>query len=203
MRVFGIGLGRTGTTSLHRALELLGFRSKHCPRFYLDPAGVLCIDQEDIRNHSALTDEPVAPIYRDLDRQYPGARFTLTVRDVDRWLASRENNSRAMREWWDRNPAVAVLHSTLFGSEVFDKHKYAEAYARHLADVLYYFRERDDDLLVLDICAGEGWEKLCPFLGLPIPRMPFPRGNVYRETDYATLLRGLRAGIARDSPTHR
>jgi 3'(2'), 5'-bisphosphate nucleotidase len=35
-------------------------------------------------------------------------------------------------------------------------------------------------LLVLDITAGEGWEKLCPFLGKPIPDIPFPKANVTR-----------------------
>jgi hypothetical protein len=29
----------------------------------------------------------------------------------------------------------------------------------------------------LDICAGEGWEKLCPFLGLRQPNVPFPVAN--------------------------
>ena len=28
-RIFGLGLNKTATTSLHRALELLGFRSLH------------------------------------------------------------------------------------------------------------------------------------------------------------------------------
>jgi hypothetical protein len=37
-----------------------------------------------------------------------------------------------------------------------------------------YFRDRPDDLLVMNICAGEGWEKLCPFLGLAIPKVKFP-----------------------------
>jgi hypothetical protein len=40
-----------------------------------------------------------------------------------------------------------------------------------------YFRERPDDLLVLNICAGEGWERLCPFLGQDVPGIPFPWAN--------------------------
>lgn len=29
----------------------------------------------------------------------------------------------------------------------------------------------------MDICAGEGWEKLCVFLNVPVPNAPFPHAN--------------------------
>jgi hypothetical protein len=96
-----------------------------------------------------------------------------------------------MRDWWARNPAVPVLHAALFGDGMFDRATYAAAYERYVADVRHYFCDRADDLLVLDICAGEGWEKLCPFLGMPVPDVPFSRLNVFGETDYATIIRKL------------
>lgn len=33
------------------------------------------------------------------------------------------------------------------------------------------------DLLVIDICAGERWEKLCPYLGCEAPDISFPHAN--------------------------
>ena len=36
---------------------------------------------------------------------------------------------------------------------------------------------RPGDFLVINIPAGEGWDKLCPFLGLPVPDAPFPLKN--------------------------
>ena len=30
----------------------------------------------------------------------------------------------------------------------------------------------------MDVCAGDGWETLCSFLGRPVPAVPFPRNNV-------------------------
>ena len=42
-----------------------------------------------------------------------------------------------------------------------------------------YFRNRPDDLLVMNICGGEGWEVLCLFLNKPIPSVPFPKLNVW------------------------
>jgi hypothetical protein len=191
MKVFGIGLGRTGTTSLTRALEILGYRAKHCPHFYLDAGGQLCVSPEQIEQYEALTDEPVALIYRTLDQQYPHSRFILTVREMESWLTSRENNSRAMNEWWAKNPAVPVLHTALFGTAMFEREPYAQAYRKYVDGVYACFRDRPDDLLVMDICAGEGWEKLCPFLGKPVPEVTFPRRNVFSESDYASIIRGL------------
>ena len=43
--------------------------------------------------------------------------------------------------------------------------------------MLDHFKERPEALLVLRITEGDGWEKLCPFLGQKIPRMPFPHAN--------------------------
>jgi hypothetical protein len=44
-----------------------------------------------------------------------------------------------------------------------------------LRDVQEYFKDRPADLLVMNICAGEGWEKLCPFLNRDaIPSRDFP-----------------------------
>ena len=43
--------------------------------------------------------------------------------------------------------------------------------------VTEYFRDRPKDLLVLDVCGGDGWEPLCAFLGLEPPRHAFPHFN--------------------------
>jgi hypothetical protein len=44
-----------------------------------------------------------------------------------------------------------------------------------------YFKDRPKDLLWLDIPSGQGWEKLCPFLGLPVRYDPFPWKNRVRQ----------------------
>jgi len=189
MKVLGIGLGRTGTQSLAKGLEMLGYRAKHCPQFYLDDDGHLCISREDIEHFDALTDEPCVLVYKDVDRQYPGSKFILTVREMYSWLRSVENNGKALCEWRAQFPAVPVLHRALYGTAAFDPHKFAEAYRKHVDGVKAYFGARPQDLLIMDICGGDGWEKLCPFLGRPVPCRPFPRLNVFGESDWATLLK--------------
>src|SRR5207237_3908 len=53
VKVFGIGLSRTGTTSLTRALELLGYRAKHYPTA-----------ESHFEEYDALTDTPVPVRWR-------------------------------------------------------------------------------------------------------------------------------------------
>ena len=56
-----------------------------------------------------------------------------------------------------------------------------EQYLARNREVNLYFNDRSDDLLVLDVCGGEGWEPLCSFLGLDPPRGPFPHLNAARR----------------------
>ena len=157
MKVLGIGMGRTATQSLAKALEMLGYRAKHCPQFYLDEGGTLCVSQQDIEHFDALTDEPCILVYKDVDRQYPGSKFILTVREMESWLRSVENNGNALREWRAQFPAIPVLHRALYGSATFDREVFAEAHRRHVEAVQRYFADRPQDLLVMDICADDGW----------------------------------------------
>jgi hypothetical protein len=57
-------------------------------------------------------------------------------------------------------------------------------YYRHTLDVLDYFEHRMHDLLIIDVTAGEGWELLCPFLGVPVPNRPFPWSHKTDKTPY-------------------
>ncbi|MGH6841523.1 MAG: sulfotransferase [Methylocella sp.] len=70
---------------------------------------------------------------------------------------------------------------TIYESVSFDTEKFTVAYHRHHADVRRYFAHRPGDLLEMSISQGEGWEKLCPFLGLPVPSISFPHLN-WRQT---------------------
>lgn len=188
MKVLGIGLGRTGTTSLARALQILGYKTKHCPDFHLDDDGALVVSPEDVTGFEALTDEPTILVFKAVDHDYPGSKFILTTRDIDSWLTSIENNGNALREFRQQFPAIPVLFEALYGSSTFDRELYAEAHRRHVAAIREYFADRPHDLLLMDISAGDGWAKLCPFLDKPVPDEPFPKRNVFGVSDLATLM---------------
>jgi hypothetical protein len=52
-----------------------------------------------------------------------------------------------------------------------------ETYEEHSRQVKEYFRKRPDDLLILRVAEGEGWETLCRFLDKPVPTASFPHRN--------------------------
>ncbi len=180
MKIFGIGLSKTGTSSLAHALEILGYRTKDYPGIErYEPGDLSSIDARLLEAYDALTDTPIPSFYRELDARYPGAKFILTVRNMDGWLLSckkqfTENLARAQNEAHNR------LFMDLYGTTVYEEDKFRAGYERFVAGVLDYFKGRPADLLVLDVTGGEGWEKLCPFLGKPVPDMPFPKANVTR-----------------------
>jgi hypothetical protein len=60
---------------------------------------------------------------------------------------------------------------------------YVRRFEAHNEDALEYFRHRPGDLLVINLAAGDGWQKLCPFLGKEVPRIPFPHANSAEEKE--------------------
>ncbi|MEL7250858.1 MAG: sulfotransferase family protein [Bacteroidota bacterium] len=171
-KVICIGWHKTGTTTLGDALLILGYRVLGAR---LDMAEYLL--REDTQtpialagNFDALQDVPWNALYQELDQTYPGSKFILTVRDENKWLESAQKHFKEtytpMREW-------LYGEGVLLGNEAL----YLERFRQHYQEVTSYFAGREDDLLVLDLTAGDKWEKLCTFLGQPIPERAFPHSN--------------------------
>ena len=173
MKIFCIGLNKTVTTSLHMALKALGFRSRHwggpdsrraVERAIREGAPLL----RYLGDYDAFSDIQRLSVNFDvLDQQYPGSRFILNTRDLDDWLDSRrrhvERNIRRKTEG---------KYDGTFLNVDFDA--WRDLYLGHHERVRRYFADRPDDLLVMDISAGDGYERLCPFLGIKLPSRPFP-----------------------------
>ena len=124
----------------------------------------------------------MSPYYAQLDQAYPGSKFILTVPDKESWLRSCQNhwyNRPAFKETDD--PAMrihlrvrALLRAAVYGCYTFVPERFSWVYDQHVRNVQEYFRDRPDDLLVLNICNGDGFDKLAEFLGRPTPNEPFP-----------------------------
>ena len=184
-KLFGVGLSRTGTTSLSTALKILGITSHHFHHLLAhDLENRLTYDRMVVDMFQALSDTPIALFYKELDRDYPGSVFILTMREEAEWARSWQNHIERNYLGWD--PYTHEMHVKLYGSQTFDEKLHLAHYVMHNRSVKDYFANRQGDLLTIDICAGEGWEKLCPFLGLDIPDAPFPHAN---HGDYAVARR--------------
>lgn len=174
-KILGIGLSRTGTTSLHRALEILGFKSCHW----------LTDFRKAYRFH-ALTDSNIAFAYHALDIMYPGSRFILTTRhQLDHWVDSMRfmyDHLCRIKSPFDGPMCLNKIFTRLYGRpHHWTPDDLKAAYRRHLDEVLHYFQDRPLDLLTLDITRGDGWAKLCPFVDRPIPDKPFPHANTFDQ----------------------
>lgn len=115
-----------------------------------------------------------------LYKQYPGSTYILTIRDMDSWLDSRAYHVR--RNQKDPRYTHGVIHVE---PDVWRRER-----EDRLQKINDFFRGREDELLVIDICGGQGWETLCPFLGKPIPSVPFPYLHTREEMDKDLLTPG-------------
>lgn len=179
-RIFGIGLNKTGTSSLDAALRILGYESLHWGgppvRRLVEEAleaGEPLLSRLDPR-YDAFSD--IEPLYRNfalLDEQYPGSKFILTVRPLEAWIESRkrhvENNVRRKE--------LGLYTGTFL---VVDEEAWRADWEQHLAAVRSYFAGRDD-FVEIDITAREGWGPLCKLLDVPEPSVPFPWENRHRR----------------------
>lgn len=206
-KVFGLGLSKTGTSSLAEALTHLGIRTIHYPwdALTLRELQSGCNRLTVMETYDGAVDIPVAPYYAQLDKAYPGSRFILTLRQQDAWLRSAELHWQLMMDWWQRSDDFRrfqeFISMVVFGTTTFDRDRFAAAYESHRDAVVAYFDGRPDDLLIMDIAGGDGWDVLCPFLGLPAPAptVPFPHANewMHRWLEARTALLGALPGGTR------
>jgi hypothetical protein len=180
-RVFCIGLNKTGTLSLHEALEILGYRS-----FHHGGLETMKLVERALEEGKPLLSylDPEYDAFSDIfgltydfyiaDVQYPGSRFILTVRDLEGWLESR-------RRHVERNQEAAARGEYTDGFDEVDIETWTTEFVRHHALVRSYFADRPDDLLEYDLIGGDGWEPLCGFLGRPVPDAAFPWRNKTQE----------------------
>ena len=211
-KIFGIGLGRTGTHSLAVALSQLGIKIRHHVNYNsLIPEFCLATRTFTGSRLFAMFDKYQAVAngtglsYRELDLAYPNSRFILTVREPNAWLQSQAAYRRLQSEQARDSATHRVQHfinREIYGSEHFDPEIWLETYKRHVDSVLDYFADRSMSLLVMDICGGDGWDKICPFLGCAVPSCPFPHTNdITAVTKRAKLFRlippALSIGIAK------
>lgn len=164
-KVFVIGFNKCGTTSLHGFFSKGGLRSVHwrTPRDKTHIAEVMFtnlslhrailtgIDGFDVYSDMMFLSDTLHiegnALFRQLDREHPGARFILNTRDKARWIDSRLRHfgGSFLR-------ACCACYGT-------DRDGVVETWSRqwdaHHADVRAHFRDRPADFLEFDIETGD------------------------------------------------
>lgn len=213
MKLIGAGFGRTGTLSLKRALEELGFgpcyhmqevfQHREHAKLWHDAARGRPVDWRALfRDYEATVDFPAHPFYRELMDVYPDAKVLLSVREPESWYESTlETIYRAPKVFprWLRpfvpwmghilSASEKLIWQDLFSGRFEDKAYALKTFERYNEEVKRTVPE--DRLLVFDV--KEGWAPLCAFLGVAVPERPFPHVN-----DRAQMQRMIRrVGLAR------
>jgi hypothetical protein len=200
-KVFVIGRGKTGTTSIGKALATLGFRVGDQPT-----AELMLEDwaKRDFRNivkycnsADAFQDVPFSLnfTYQVMDYVFPGSKFILTIRNSSaEWYESLTRFHTKIVEK-GRLPTAEDLkaHSyrqtgwlwrtqqLIYGIDektLYDRNIYTEHYEAHNEYVVEYFRYRPADLLILNLAQPGTMQRLCDFLGVnPTQEVVMPHLN--------------------------
>jgi hypothetical protein len=128
-----------------------------------------------------MVDYPGARYWRQLADHYADAKVLLTVRDPESWFESTQATIFAPNAMSvEPPPALKAFFASItgdFGPSLHDRDFMVDYFRRHNAEVQATIPP--ERLLVFE--AGEGWERLCAFLGVPVPDAPFPSENTRAE----------------------
>jgi len=212
LKVIGAGFGRTGTLSLKLALEELGLgpcyhmievnaHPEHDALWLALAKGESSDWRPMLHGVASTGDWPTTYIWKELAAANPEAKIILTVRDPDAWYLSAAatifarmlefETLRAIRDAVDPGRCrhmeminTLIVENTFGGS--LAKDNAIAVFNAHNEEVRWCVPEKR--LLVYE--SGEGWEKLCVFLDVPVPSTPYPKVNT--TEDFASHFPGKR-----------
>ncbi len=201
IKIFGIGSPKTGTSSLGEAFRMLGYKHQSW-----DAALWEKYEQGDFepifqiaKQHESFEDGPWngpdlysqkgPDFYKLLDKRFPRSKFILTIREAGSWSKSHEahfstaGSRRIPQKYW---------------IDKYDRLEMLARYQKRNDAIINYFKDRPDDLLIMNVCAGDGWKTLCPFLGIEPVDTLFPHENKTkrRKTAMQTLKEYIQTRLA-------
>lgn len=186
LAVVGTGFGRTGTDSMRRALNMLGFGPTHHmleiiekpaeeERWQALAMGGTADWEVLFDGYGSCVDWPSAFYWCELIEVYPRARVLLTWRSAESWWASFESTIlKVLMQTRERDHlGVLLIAEKTFGGRPDDRAHAIRIYEAHVEEVLATVPE--DRLLVHRL--GDGWAPLCAHLGVAVPAADYPSGN--------------------------
>lgn len=184
MKVFGVGLNKTGTTTLAACMERLGFKHTSC-----NLELTRCVEKNDLEpifhhadQYESFEDWPWPLVYEAMDERYKDAKFILTRRrNPEKWFDSL--NRHALRTGPTEYRQIAYGHTMPIGH----KRSHVETYLRHNQAVRDHFKDRPNKLVEICWEEGDGWNKMCKFLNVETPNEALPHKNKGRSQLWSTL----------------
>lgn len=177
-KVFVIGLGKTGTSTLGVMLATLGYDVNGPDKTLLRAvrAGVESAYDSVMDAHDAFQDWPWPLSYRYANERFgKRAKFILSVRSsAEKWYRSLEQHAYGTDPL--RSMRLAIGRYRPFGH----KAEMIRLYEDHNREVRAFFAGRSDQLMEFCLDAGDGWDKLCRFVDRAPPSSAVPHQNATR-----------------------
>lgn len=207
MKVFCIGLSRTSTTSLSVALNELGIKTRHfipelfvnqnviSPELSFSPQIKLNFYWDKVRNSEirvlasknandyfnnfqGFADLPIPLFYKELDKKFPGSKFIYTYRNTDKWLKSMKWLLSDGQILWKSGFINEEIRLATYNTRFYNDKKLKDAFEKHHQEVLDYFKDRSNDILIVNIDEKRlEYKDICNFLSLPLIDKKFPIAN--------------------------
>lgn len=184
-KVFGIGMPKTGTTSLGFCFKQLGYKHHS---YNMKLAAEVCRGERTnalkvAEKYESFEDWPWFLIFKELDRKFPNSKFVLTVRkDTQAYISSLEKHHQREGRFTPHYKKPA-WYDDIWPDEGDgpNYNEFMEKYEKHNQEVINYFKDRPEDLKVLCWETGDGWEELCSFLNMEAPNIKFPHKNAAKN----------------------
>lgn len=187
LQVICLGLFRCATHSMKIALETLGYdKCYHFFEFKERPQDEKIINElcegktpdlkELFKGYKSVSDVPMAIFYKELYSQYPNAKFILNTRDAEKWYDSSIDTVYDHGEPTKTKHMVNFVNymwESYFEGQFNNKEKAIELFNKHFDNVRKTIPK--DKLLEFNVV--DGWEPLCKFLNVDIPKEEFPKSN--------------------------
>jgi hypothetical protein len=208
LEVIGTGLGRTGTKSMHSALNRLGFgpchhmievitRPETMPTWIAVAKGDRDWDKV-FAGYRSMVDWPGVQYWRELIAYYPDAKVLHTTRDAESWFESTQasifNPSSLAR--FAEGPMSEFFRAAIgdVRDHLNDRAFMIDYFNRHEAEVKATVPP--ERLLIYPV--GSGWAPLCEWLGVPVPDEPYPSEN--SRADFAARVEAMAANFRPPGP---
>ena len=189
-KVFGIGLQRTGTTTLMECLRAVDYKvAEFSMNLLFDyRLGKSIPTIIYLMNFDAAQDLPYALQYKELDKSFPNSKFILTTRkDEETWYKSKMYHGLRGEPVHIRNKVMINLMVYGKPAALTDKIRFMNKYNEHNERVREYFKNKDN---FLEICweKGDTYETVYKFLGLKEPYPEIPENEPIVYPTYKKLL---------------
>lgn len=207
-KIFFIGFNKTGTSSIAKSLELVGYKNVIHKGIWADWA--LTKNKKELDKYDVFTDSE-CPHLAHLDELYPDAKFILNSRTLEGWVGSRykliESTKLLVTHFLTTYVRltfiVRLLERFILNNSEKAILRWVEIRENYHAYAKEYFKDRPSDFLEIDIEDESTTQKLIDFLNLDQSFKLVHINTNSSHTSTGKLLRALDLEVLTNPPKEK